>query len=88
MSSIAEIKWDVDLFPNPAQDQIRIVTRNESEWLKVKIKDLCGRVVFESNFGSKQFITTFNLSLINGAYFIEIINFRNESTTKKLLIAR
>lgn len=78
--------WDVDLFPNPATNQITIVSKAESESLKILIKDLTGRPILNQNLKTIGFIA--NLDLINGAYLITLSNSNNERVTKKLLIAK
>lgn len=80
--------WDVDLFPNPATNQITIVSKAESESLKILIKDLTGRTILNQNLKTSGFIANLDLDLINGAYLITLSNSNNEKVTKKLLIAR
>jgi len=80
--------WDVYLFPNPATNQITIVSKIESESLKISIKDLTGRLILNQNLKTIGFIANLDFDLINGAYLITISNSNNEKVTKKLLIAR
>ena len=81
-------RWDVDLFPNPATNQITIVSKAESESLKILIKDLTGRSILAQNLKTSGFIANLDFDLINGAYLITLSNSNNERVTKKLLIAK
>lgn len=87
-SIAAKRSWDVELFPNPATNQITIVGKNQNETLKIVIKDLSNRVVLTKVLETNNFIANLDLSLINGLYFVTITNPNNESTTKKLLIEK
>ncbi len=80
--------WDVELFPNPAQNQLNIVNEKENELLKISIKDLSGRILLNKYLKTNGFIANLGIDLINGAYFITISNSNNETITKKLLIAK
>ena len=80
--------WDVYLFPNPATNQITIVSKIESESLKISIKDLTGRLILNQNLKTIGFIANLDFDLINGAYLITLSNSNNERVTKKLLIAK
>lgn len=83
-----EKKWDVDLFPNPAQTILNIVNKNEVEMLIVTITDLSGRILLTQNLTTNNKLAHFRLDLLNGAYFITINNSKNEKVVKKLLIAK
>jgi len=80
--------WDVDMFPNPTDNRLTIVGKKESEVLKIEIKDLSNRVIYEGEIKTTEFIANLDLSLINGAYFITVTNDKNEQVIKKLLIAK
>ena len=81
-------RWDIEFFPNPATNQITIVSNAENEDLKIIVKDLSGRTLQIQNLKTSNFISNLNLSLINGAYFITIANTKDEWVIKKLLIAK
>ena len=83
-------RWDVDLYPNPATNQITIISKVESERLMISIKDLTGRSILNQNLKTIGFIANLDLDLdlINGAYLITLSNVNNEKITKKLLIAK
>ncbi|MBX3165663.1 MAG: T9SS type A sorting domain-containing protein [Bacteroidetes bacterium] len=79
--------WNVELYPNPAQNKITIRSSNESEELHIAIQDLTGRIIYNATIKTKSFVGNMELNLLNGAYLITINN-NHESITKKLLIAK
>jgi hypothetical protein len=80
--------WDVSIFPNPATNQLNIVSSVENEDLSISITDLSGRNVLIKNLRTKGFIAKLDIDIINGAYFITINNSNNEKAIKKLIIAK
>ena len=80
--------WDVELFPNPATNQVTLVSKNEKEMLTIEIRDLSNRVVLKKLLETNDFIANLDLNLINGVYFITISNTNHEKITKKLLIEK
>ena len=80
--------WDVDIFPNPASNQLSLVSKTETEILNISIKDLSNRIVHQETLKTIGFIANLDLSLVNGAYLITISNQKNEIVTKKLLVAK
>ena len=64
------------------------MSKIESESLKISIKDLTGRNILNQTLKTISFIANLDLDLINGAYLITIKNMKNETVTKKLLIAK
>jgi hypothetical protein len=81
-------QWDVELFPNPANNQVSIVSQKEAESILIKIRDLDGRIIIEKTVKTNNFLATLELTLVNGAYLVTISNSENERTHKKLLIAK
>lgn len=80
--------WNLDLFPNPATNQLTIVSKNESEVLLLTIKDLSNRLIETQQLKTNNFFTKLDLILPNGVYLISINNSNNEKVTKKLIIAK
>ncbi len=80
--------WDVQLYPNPTSGELNIVSKNNSEQLTVIIKDATGKIVNQNNLQVSDFISNLTLNLENGLYLITITNNKNETTTKKLVIAK
>ena len=71
---------NIDIFPNPAQNQFTIQLENISELLQVTIYNFLGQEVLSS----KQ--TTINTSkLISGTYLVEVVTTKGK-ITKKLII--
>ena len=72
ITSVADIEKQenkIDLFPNPAQDQIKIESNKIIQ--KVKLYDLSGKLIGEQSFNNK--IVEFDLTNLNqGNYFIKI----------------
>ncbi len=81
-------KWRVNIFPNPTSNQLGIISNKESESLKIIITDLSDRIILTDYIQLNKFYSSLDLNLINGAYFITLINSENESVTKKLLISK
>jgi hypothetical protein len=86
-NEVNEDGWEVKLIPNPASEQLKIETTNESEYIDIHITDLSGRNVFNQRLRLNGRATTIDLSLAKGAYFITLNAGNNRITTKKLLIA-
>jgi len=76
------------MFPNPANNQLTFVSKNESEKLKITIKDINGRIVKEVDLKTMNFIANLELERTNGVYIISFRNSNNETINKKLLIAK
>jgi hypothetical protein len=83
-----EKNWDVILFPNPAQNLLNIITKNEVEELQINIRDLSGRVVLEKKLTTLGNKSDLLINLVNGAYIITISNANNENVNKALLISK
>ena len=81
-------QWDVGLYPNPADNAVTLVSKNESEVLNVIIKDMSGRTLLQQSLKTSGFMANLELPLANGAYLATITNSRNEKLIKKLLIAK
>jgi len=56
--------------------------------MHITIRDLSGRLFLEKEIKTSDYKTDLSLNLINGAYFITILNSNNERVIKKLLIAK
>ena len=80
--------WQVDLYPNPAQDKVIFTSNIETENLTISISDLTGRIILNQQVKTNRNITILDLSLINGAYIVRISSNQNKILTKKLLIAK
>lgn len=83
----AVIHWTVNLFPNPAQHQLKLVSKHIGEDLSITIADINGRVLVRKNIKTEAYIANLDLDLSNGIYFITIKNSNHEKVIKKLVIS-
>ncbi|MEI6089804.1 MAG: aryl-sulfate sulfotransferase [bacterium] len=72
----------LDVYPNPADEFIRVETKLNS--YRIFVKDLEGNTVIEQENNS--IISTKTLS--NGVYFIYLISGNNEMSSKKIIVGR
>jgi hypothetical protein len=77
-----------NLFPNPATDQLYIVSATENEELQIAIKDLSNKIVLQTTIHIQNFQANIKLDLINGAYLVSLIRANNERINSKLLITK
>lgn len=80
--------WVVNIFPNPASDELFINSNNETETLSLRITDVNGRLILDERIQTKGFNGQLKLSLKSGIYFITLINDKTESIIKKLVITK
>jgi hypothetical protein len=85
---ITDETWSATLYPNPACDQVTIITNSQNEDITVMITDLSGRTVLQTSLKSVDFASKLHFSLSNGAYLIIITNSHNEKIIRKLLVNR
>jgi hypothetical protein len=85
---ITDETWSATLYPNPACDQVTIITNIQNEDITVMITDLSGRTVLQASLKSVDFASKLHFSLSNGAYLIIITNSHNEKIIRKLLVNR
>ena len=78
----------IEIFPNPASDQLTVLNSNDTEFIHIVIRDLSNRIVYKNKVKTNHFIANLELALVNGAYLITVINEKNETLTKKLLISK
>lgn len=83
-----ETNWEVGIFPNPASNAITLISKAESEALKIEIRDVNSRLVLQKELKTSRFLANLELELINGVYFVTIKSAENETNHKKLLIAK
>lgn len=74
------------LFPNPAYNEFSIFTNQQQENLQVTITDVNGKVLISKKLATENYSTKFNFNLINGIYFVNILNEQREKTVKKLVV--
>ena len=76
------------MYPNPASDKLYILGKSENEEITIEIKDLANKLLFRKVTQLSQYNTELKLDLINGVYFVTLINSNDERTTKKLVISK
>lgn len=79
---------EIELFPNPAQNEITIVSKEQMEEIEISIRDVAGRVLLFNKLKTNEFSCHINLHLVNGIYFVSIRNSKNEKVNKKLVISK
>ena len=75
-----------NVFPNPANDQIKISCDHTADDIRLSILDVRGRMILEKNYSqtaSRRFSTTFAIeSLESGIYFVRLSSGGNIRTQK------
>lgn len=79
-------KVEYVLFPNPTIDKFSIRGNKEFEEIQIIITDISGRQLMNQLTQLANYKTSISLSLLNGIYFVTIINSKLERLTKKLVI--
>jgi hypothetical protein len=77
-----------NVFPNPAGNEIKILSKYRISELQIEIKDLVGRIVLSTKLKPVGNLATLIFDLPNGAYLLKISDNNYDETTKKLLISR
>lgn len=80
--------WIVNLYPNPASNELFINTNNEKEDLKITITDVNGRLIADYNSKINGFNGNIKLNMNSGIYFVTLVNQNNDKVVKKLVIAQ
>jgi hypothetical protein len=78
--------WKLNLFPNPTDGKINIVTEKENDNLHVKVTDLSGKLLFDNTLTTNNFKATFDLWAEQGMYLVEIKNDRYTVVKKITLL--
>ncbi len=74
--------------PNPANTFVSIISNNESENLYVTITDVNGKILKALNTKSVAYNSKIDLNLLEGIYFVNVLNEQGEKTVKKLVVAK
>jgi hypothetical protein len=75
----------IKIYPNPANEFIRIKTSNQDEVVLIEVYDEIGQLV-KRVYENPSFISTTDLS--EGIYFVRLTNSSNESVTKRFSVIR
>ncbi len=81
-------EFNIELFPNPAENFVNLFSANYSEELFVKVCDVNGKLLVSENTKLVNHETKLNLDLKSGIYFVTITNNKNETKIKKLIITK
>ncbi len=76
------------LYPNPAINEVAIISNFVSERLEVKITDVNGKLLLSKTLNINNYRADLKFDLINGIYFVNLINEKGEKSVKKLVIAK
>ena len=80
---------EYNLYPNPAINEVAIISNtNSTEKLEVKITDVNGKLLISKTLITIDFRADLKLDLLNGIYFVNLINENGTKTVKKLVIAK
>ena len=74
---------DFNFFPNPVSQKLSIST-SETDYYKVSILDLSGRIIYENLFYEKDFLIDLSI-FAGGVYFLKVENSKN-AVMKKLVV--
>lgn len=77
-----------DIYPNPANDYFSIISNVRSEKLELKITDVSGKLLVKKSIITSNYSAELPVDLINGIYFVNLINEQGQRTTKKLVISK
>jgi len=79
---------DYNLFPNPAIDELTIISKKESEKINITIVDVNRKLLLTKDLTMHNYQAEIKLNLINGVYFVILTNMDKERVVKKLIIAK
>lgn len=85
-SLLKDSKWHINIFPNPTDGYLSVLSSVDNEVLNIKILDVSGKVVYTVDLQSK-LNNLYVGSLENGVYLAEIQNSTNK-IYKKLVICK
>lgn len=88
VNEINNRNWLIDIYPNPAQEEITISTINEQENLIITIYDVQGKLLLNKEVTTDKRYAKIKLDLKNGMYFVTLMNEKKQSVIKKLIIAK
>jgi hypothetical protein len=80
--------YQFNLFPNPAKNEVNITSFKNKERIIVQILDVNNRVLFEKEIEIINHISNLKLDLLNGIYFVYLIDNSNYREIKKLIISK
>jgi hypothetical protein len=86
-SASAINNWNVNIYPNPATNELFISSSNDNEDIKINITDVNGRIVGDYSIKTSDFRSNIKLNMNSGIYFVTLSNNTNK-IIKKLVITK
>lgn len=83
-----DLNRNYKLYPNPAIDKLYIFGDTENEKINLIVNDVDGKQLVSKALTIADYHTELKLDLLNGVYFVTLINKNNERVIKKLVIAK
>lgn len=83
-----KINADFILFPNPANDKVFIRSRVANGNITVVVSDVLGRVFITKGISLNSTLSTIDLDLPNGVYFITLYGENKVAQTRKIIISK
>ena len=83
-----ETEINYQLFPNPATDKLYILSSVEQEELILEFRDVNNKLLSKSLVYVTDHKADLRLNLINGVYFVTLINKNKTHTVKKVVISK
>jgi PKD repeat protein len=78
---------NVNIYPNPAHEQITVSLPSTNDSYKIKLVDLVGVIVYEEKIGKNKETLTINLAnKAKGIYFLTVESLNNEKAGKKIIV--
>ena len=72
-----ELTNDVVIYPNPVNDELKIKFNNGISNTDIKIYDITGKIIYETNYNDINGVGEIDIDLTNvpkGLYLVEILN--------------
>ena len=80
--------WNVNIYPNPTNDEVFVNSNIEKEDINIVIADVSGRIVLNETVKTSAFTANLKLSFKDGIYFVTLTNGENNKVIKKLVVTR
>jgi hypothetical protein len=77
----------IEVYPNPSKGDFSISGINSESPLQLEVRDVHGKLVFENPNVSKE-VNSFNLSVEDGIYFVNLTNLNTHETSVKKLVVK
>ena len=77
-----------DIYPNPAQEVFSIISNVKTEKLDIRITDVSGKLLMKKSIITNNYSYELPVDLLNGIYFVNLLNYNGEKIVKKLIISK